>query len=122
MENRRGLREGMMVEEDTGTEQRTNERFWVELPVLYKIGRNMVTGSTVNVCNEGMLVESYLSSKTAFKIFKILNRKPGYRLELEYTYDGDTYQRDAEIKHFHADFSGSEPYRLTVGFWIPKIE
>jgi hypothetical protein len=66
MENRRGLREGMMVEEDTGTEQRTTERFWVELPVLYKIGRNTVTGSTVNVCNEGMLVESYLSSKTAF--------------------------------------------------------
>lgn len=108
--------------EEGKNEQRKYERSWVEFPVIYKIGRNTLTGSTVNACNEGILVESYLSSKTALRIFKILNKKSVYRLELEYTYEGNTYLRDAEIKHFHLDFSGSEPYRFTVGFCIPKIE
>jgi hypothetical protein len=112
----------MMVEENTEVEQRRNERLWVEFPVLYKIGGSTITGSTVNVSNEGILVESYLSSKTAFRIFKVLNKKPRYRLEVEYTYEGTTYRRDAEIKHFHADFAGSEPYRFTMGFNIPKID
>jgi len=111
-----------MPDGDTATEQRKHERSWVEFPVVYRIGGNLITGSTVNVCNEGMLVESYLSSKTALRVFKILNKKPGYRLELEYTFERNTYRRNAEIRHFHADFSGSEPYRFTVGFWVPRIE
>lgn len=111
-----------MTEGERDLEQRKHERIWVEFPVVYEIGGHTITGSTVNVSREGMLVESYLSSKTAFKVFKILNRKPNYRLEMEYTYEGKTYRRDAEIKHFHADFSGTEPYRFTVGFHVPKIE
>ena len=111
-----------MPEEDEDTEQRRYERVWVEFPVVYKIAGNTLTGSTVNASNEGMMIESFLSSKTALKIFKILNKKPGYRLEVRYTYREHTYLREAEIKHFHLDFSGSEPYRYTAGFWIPKIE
>ncbi|NIQ38958.1 MAG: hypothetical protein GTN81_10265 [Proteobacteria bacterium] len=111
-----------MVEEGAGTEQRKYERLWIESPVVYKIGRNTLTGSMVNACNEGILVESYLSSKTASKVFRILNRKPAHRLEMTYSLEGKTYLRDAEIRHFHLDYSGKDPYRLTVGFWIPKVD
>jgi len=102
-------------------EQREYERSCIEFPVIYTIGGVTLTGSTLNVCNEGILVESCLSAKSVLKVFKILNRQPGYRLEVEYSYGGNTYLRDAEVKHFHLDFSGSDPYRLRVGFWIPRI-
>ena len=101
-------------------DQREYERIWVEIPVIYRIGRTTITGSTVNACNEGFMVESYVSSKSASKIFSILRKRPRYRLKLKYTNKGATYLRKAEIKHFHFDFSGDEPYRFTVGFWIPK--
>lgn len=103
------------------TEQREYERLWIEFPVAYKIGRNTITGSTVNASREGMMVESYLSSKSASRIFRILRKKPNCHLKLRYEDRGNTHQRDAEIKHFHFDFSGSEPYRFTAGFWTPKI-
>ncbi|NIO11686.1 MAG: hypothetical protein GTO40_28170, partial [Deltaproteobacteria bacterium] len=67
------------------SEQREYERLWIEFPVIYKIGRNTITGSTVNACSEGLMVESYLSSKTASKIFKIINKRPAYRLRVKYT-------------------------------------
>ena len=101
-------------------DQRQYERMWIEVPVIYRIGTTTITGSTVNACREGFMVESYLSSKTASKIFKILRKRPKYRLKLKYTHQGATHLRKAEIKHFHLDFSGTEPYRFTVGFWIPK--
>jgi hypothetical protein len=105
---------------DLQIDQRGYERTWVEVPVIYRIGRTTITGSSVNACNEGFMVESYLSSKTASKVFRILRKEPKYRLKLKYTYKGATYLRKAEVKHFHFDFSGDEPYRFTVGFWIPK--
>ncbi len=101
-------------------DQREHERVYVEFPVVYTIGRNTLTGSTVNASNEGMMVESYVSSRTALRVFKILCKKPGFHLIVEYTYKENTYLRASEIRHFHLDYSGSEPYRLTVGFWIPK--
>jgi hypothetical protein len=122
MRNRAIPAGGPMAEDRNDTEQRKHERLWVEFPVVYKIGRHTLTGSTVNASNEGILVESYLSSKTAFKIFKILNKKPAYHLTAEYTVGEKTYRRDAVVKHFHADFSGAQPYRFTVGLWIPRIE
>ena len=103
-------------------EQREFERLWVEFPVVYRVGWHTVTGSTVNASSQGLMVESYLSSKSASKVFNTLNKKTGYRVEVEYTYQGKTYRRNAEIKHFHLDFAGSQPYRFTVGFWIPRRE
>jgi hypothetical protein len=104
------------------TEQREHERVWVEFPVTYKVGRCKITGSTVNACGEGMMVESYLSSRSAARVFKILRKKPNYHVELSYEYKGNAHQRTAEVKHFHFDFSGSEPYRFTAGFRIRTIE
>jgi hypothetical protein len=111
-----------MVRGSAVVRPRKYERVPAEWPVSYKIGKNAVTGSTVNVCKEGMMVRSYLYSKKAIKVFKALNKEPGCRLEVEYTCEGNTYCRDARIMHFHFDFSGGNPYQATIGFWIPKIE
>jgi len=111
-----------MADVMTDSEQRKAERLWIESPVVYRIGRNTLTGSMVNASNEGILAESCLSSRKAMRVFRILNRKPGYRLEVKYSLGPKTYLREAEIRHFHFDFSGRDPYRFTVGFWIPKIE
>lgn len=112
----------MMSDKKPSEEKRQYERLQVDFPVVYKVGSNTLTGTTVNVSNQGILVESSLSAKTASVVFKILNRKPEYRLEVEYSYRGRTFLRDAQVKHFHIDSSGSGPYRLRIGFWIPKIE
>lgn len=31
-------------------ERKGFKRFWIEVPVIYRIGRHSLTGSTVNVC------------------------------------------------------------------------
>jgi hypothetical protein len=112
----------MMSEKESREEKRRFERLLADLPVIYKIGRHTLTGTTVNVSNEGLFVESSLSAKTASNVFKTLCKNPKYRLEMEYSYQGRAYVRDAEVKHFHMDSSGSGPYRLKIGFWIPRME
>jgi len=111
-----------MREKESRDEKRRFERLPADLPVIYKIGRHALTGTTVNVSNEGLFVESSLSAKTALNVFKILCKNPEYRLEMEYSYQGRTYVRDAEVKHFRMDSSGNGPYRLKIGFWIPPMD
>ena len=103
------------------TDRRKNERFSVEFPLTYRIGKKTLLGSALNVCHEGILVESYLSSRMALDVFKVLKNAQNLRLGVEFTYEGKTDQRDVEIKHFHLDYSGCEAYRFTVGFWLPRV-
>ena len=109
-----------MVAASSSAERRRHERFPVEFPLNYKIGRKTLMGNARNVCTEGILVESYLSSRAALEMLKLLKKRPRDRLGVEFTYQGNTDVRDVEIKHFHLHFSGSEAYRLTVGFWLPR--
>ena len=109
-----------MIAEGSSTDRRKHERIDVEFPLTYKIGRKTLMGNALNVCNEGIFVESFLSSRAALDLFRILKRKPHHRMDVEFTYEGNRDLRDVQIKHFHLDFSGREAYRFTVGFWLPK--
>jgi hypothetical protein len=111
-----------MVPDIVNSDRRKHERVSVELPLAYRIGKKTLLGSTVNVCHEGILVESYLSSRTALDVFKVMKKMQNLRLDVEFTYEGKRDLRDVEIKHFHLDYSGCEAYRFTVGFWLPRIE
>ena len=102
-------------------DQRKNRRFWIEFPVMYRIGGKRYTGSTINACNEGMMVESSLALKDVNKVFKILIKARHNHVDLEYIYKDKAWRRKAEIKHFHLDFSGTQSYRLTLGFFIPRM-
>ena len=109
-----------MAQGERNDERRKYKRVSVEVPVTYKIKGTTVLGRSVNACNEGMLVESYLALKTAFHILGILRKKGRHCLKLEFTHK-KTYRTEGEIRHFHLDFSGIEPCRSLVGFFIPKI-
>lgn len=109
-----------MAEEERGGERRRYKRVAVEFPVTYKIRGSTILGRSVNACNEGMMVESNVALKTAFQILGILRRKRRPRLKIEFTHKR-TYRTEGEIRHFHLDFSGTEPCRSLVGFFIPKI-
>jgi len=109
-----------MTTEATNDERRKHRRVSIDFPVTYKIRGTTVLGRAMNASNEGMLVESYLALKTALHILGVLKRKRGHRLGVEFTYK-KTYHTQAEIRHFHLDFSGNEPCRSLVGFFMPKI-
>lgn len=109
-----------MVAGDTNDERRKYKRVLIEFPVTYKIRGTTILGRAMNASNEGMMVESYLALKTALQILEILSKKRMYRLNIEFTHK-KTYRTEAEIKHFHLDFSGNEPCRSVVGFFMPKI-
>jgi hypothetical protein len=101
-------------------ERRKYKRVLVEFPVTYKIRRTTILGRALNASNEGMMVESYLDLKTALRILGALKKKRKYRLNIEFTYK-KTYRTEAEVRHFHLDFSGKEPCRSVFGFFTPKI-
>ncbi|NIS63006.1 MAG: hypothetical protein GTO13_20610 [Proteobacteria bacterium] len=102
-------------------EQRKYETIRTEWPVVYEIGSNTLTGSTVNVCNEGMMVESNLSLETAAQILKTLAKKRDHKLDVRFTYNKRAYRPQAEIRHFHLDFLGNGMCRSVAGFFMPAI-
>ena len=103
-------------------EQRRYERVSLGFPVVYEIGKLTLTGTTVNACNEGMMVESHLPPKRMLEVFGVLSEKEKYRLKIRCVQGGKTYLRDAEVRHFHLHSSGSGTCRFTVGLWMPIIE
>jgi len=105
---------------DTSGERRKYKRVLIEFPVTYKIRGTTVMGRAMNACNEGMMVESYVGLKTAFQILGMLRKKRRHRLSVEFTHK-KTYRAEAEIRHFHLDFSGNERCRSVVGFFMPGI-
>jgi len=111
---------GIMAAEATNDERRKHRRVPIDFPVTYKIRGTTVLGRALNASNEGMLVESYLAMRTALHILGILKRKRRHRLTVEFTYK-KKYHTQAEIRHFHLDFSGNEPCRSLVGFFMPKM-
>ena len=111
-----------MAQNDAGIERRKQQRLSVEFPLSYKIGRKTLIGCAVNASNQGMMIESFLSSRMALEMFKMLGKMPSYRLEVEFSYEGNIDLRDAVIKHFHFDFAGYEAYRFTIGFRLLEAE
>jgi hypothetical protein len=109
-----------MAPEVNHDDRRKHRRVSVDFPVTYKIRGTTILGRATNASNEGMLVESFLALKTALHILGILKKKRRPRLNVEFTYK-KAYQAEAEIRHVHLDFSGNEPCRSMVGFFMPKI-
>ena len=102
--------------------RRKYERVSVDFPVVYRIKNMNILGRAMNASNEGMMVESYLSLKTAEQILQFWDKNRGYKLNMRFTYRSKAYRPEAEIRHFHLDFLGKERCRYLAGFFIPKIE
>jgi hypothetical protein len=110
-----------MAAGESSEERRKYKRVPVEFPVTYKIRGTTILGRSVNACNEGLMVESNVALKTAFQILGILRKKRKSRLRLDFTHK-KPYRTEGEIRHFHLDYSGIEPCRSLVGFFIPSLE
>ena len=104
-------------------ERRDSERIEVEMPVSFEIGRNTFFGTTANLCDDGMMIESSLAHGNVRRIFKVLLKTQECPVEVNYSVKGRWFSRPGKIKHYHLDFSGSESAcRFSFGVWIPKLK
>jgi len=104
-------------------ERRDSERIKVEMPVSFEIGRDTFFGTTANLCDDGMMIESSLAYGNVRRIFKVLLKTQECPVEVNYSIRGRSFSRPGKIKHYHLDFSGSESAcRLSFGVWIPKLK
>jgi hypothetical protein len=108
---------GRILKED----RRRYTRVSVDFPVVYRIKTRNFLGRAINVCREGMMIESYLSLETAHQILQSLTKNRGYKLGVRFMHKNKAYRPEGEIKHFHLDFLGNERCRYLAGFFIPKM-
>ena len=96
--------------------ERKHGRTLVKHPLDYEIGGINLKGIIVNASSQGVMVKSSLSLDTAFEVFRFLDKEPSYRTVLEFSFEGEIYVAEAEIKHFHLDSSPDGSYGLRIGF------
>jgi hypothetical protein len=103
-------------------ERRRSRRSKVEMPVLCAIGKNTFFGTTANLSDDGMMIESSLARENVRRIFKTLLKTDECLINVDYSVRGKPFSRPGKIKHFHLDFSGAQlACRFSLGVWIPKL-
>ena len=113
------LSEGLGLQE----ERRNSERTKVEMPVSFEIGKDTFFGTTANLCDDGMMIESSLALANVRRIFKVLLKTQECPIEVNYSIRGKSFSRPGKIKHYHLDFSGGQSAsRFCFGVWIPKLK
>jgi hypothetical protein len=104
-------------------ERRNSERVKVEMPVSFAIGKNTFWGTTANLSDDGMMIESSLAHGNLRRIFKVLLKSQECPVEVNYSIKGRSFSRPGKIKHYHLDFSGNQLACLfSFGVWIPKLK
>jgi hypothetical protein len=104
-------------------EKRNSERIPFEIPVTFDIGRNTFFGTTSNLADDGMMIESSLAQANIRKILKTLLKADECQVEVNYSVKGRLFSRPGKIRHYHLDFLGStSACRFSFGVWIPKLK
>lgn len=104
-------------------ERRNSDRIKVEMPVSFEIGKDTFFGTTANLCDDGMMIESSLAYGNVRKIFRVLLKTQECPVEFNYSTKGRWFWRPGKIKHYHLDFSGGQSAcRFSFGVWIPKLK
>ena len=111
--------QGLILEE----ERRDSERIKVEVPVTFEIGKNIFFGTTANLSDDGMMIESSLARENVRRIFKALLKTDEPPIKVNYSIKGRPFSRPGKIKHYHLDSSGEQSAcRFSFGVWIPKLK
>jgi len=106
-----------------GEEKRNSERIPFEIPVTFEIGSDTFSGTTANLCNDGMMIESSLAHRNVRRIFKALLKAEECPIDVNYSVNGRIFSRPGTIRHYHLDFLGSKSAcRFSFGVWIPKLK
>ena len=103
-------------------ERRNSERNKLEMPVSVEIERNTFFGTTADLSDDGMMIESSLVPQNVRRIFKVLLKADECPVRVSYSVKGKSFSRPGRIKHFHLDCSGGRSAcRFSFGVWIPKL-
>jgi hypothetical protein len=103
-------------------ERRNSQRNKLEMPVSVEIGRNTFFGTTADLSDDGMMIESSLVPENVRRIFKVLLKADECPVRVNYSVKGRSFSRPGRIKHFHLDFPGGRlACRFSFGVWIPKL-
>lgn len=104
-------------------ERRRSGRCNVEIPVSCEIGKNTVLGTTANLSDDGMMIESSLARENLRRILKTLLKTDECLIKVDYSVRGKSFSRPGKIRHLHLDFSGAQSAcRFSFGVWIPKLK
>ena len=104
-------------------EKRSSERNKAEMPVSFEIGKNTFFGTTANLSDDGMMIESSLAHENVRRIFKVLLKTDECPVKVNYSVKGKSFSRPGKIKHLHLDSSGAQSAcHLSFGVWIPKLK
>ena len=103
-------------------EKRSSKRISTEMPVTFEVGRHTFFGTTDNLSDDGMMIESSLARKNIEKVLRKLIKGGDCPVQVNYTAEGKSFTRRGVIKHYHLDFPGGQSvFRLSFGVWIPKL-
>jgi hypothetical protein len=106
------------VEED----RRSSKRVHIETPITFALGRKTFFGTTANLSDDGMMIESSFARDNIRKVLKRLLRGGECPVKVNYTARGRSFTRQGIVRHYHLKFSGGQSvYRLSFGVWIPKL-
>ncbi len=103
-------------------EMRHSSRLGTEIPVTFQVGKNTFSGTSANLSDDGMLIESSFARENVRKVMRNLLKTRECPVRVSYAAEGKLFTRNGIIKHYHLDFLGSQSvYRLSFGVWIPKL-
>ena len=105
----------MPANHDTSDDRRKSRRVPVDFPVTLEIHGTPVSGWAMNACNNGMMVQSFMTLDMALHVLNRLKKDGTERLFLEFTHK-EPCRTQAELRHFHLEFLGARLCRSRAGF------
>ena len=106
----------------TFEEKRNSRRVEIEIPITFTVGRRTFFGTTANLSDDGMRIESSFARENIRKVLRRFLKGDECPVRVNYTAKGKSLTRRGIIKHYQLNFPGSQSvYRLSFGVWIPKL-
>ena len=103
-------------------ERRDSKRVKIEIPITFEVGRKTFFGTTANLSDDGMMIESSFARENIRKVLRRLLKAKECPVQVNYAVEGKQFSRRGMIRHYHLSFSGGESaYRLSFGVWIPQL-
>ena len=109
------------VKYQVGSDRRRCKRVPVDFTVVSLFPKETISGQALNGCNEGLMVEYYLSSGAASTIIETLSDRLS-KVALQFTHNKRAFRAEGEPRHFHLDHPGDYIHRIKIGFFIRKME
>lgn len=103
-------------------EMRNSKRAKIEIPITFEVGSRTFFGTTANLSDDGMMIESSFARENVRKVLRKLLKSDECPVQVNYVAEGKSFARRGIVRHYHLDFSGGQSvYRLSFGVWIPKL-